>query len=119
MNNMHKKFRMVKIACFILIAIAFMALLAYVVMLLWNNVLVEVLRVSAITFWQALGILVLSKILFGGLKGGYGGYKQHWKNKMQEKWQSMSPEEREKVKEEWGNRCRLWKRNSETDANAG
>jgi Ca2+/H+ antiporter, TMEM165/GDT1 family len=81
----------------------------FVVMKLWNGILPDVLHVSPISFWQALGILVLSKILFGGFRGG-GGYKQRWKMKMEEKWQQMTPEERQHWKEEMRNRCRTWKR---------
>jgi Ca2+/H+ antiporter, TMEM165/GDT1 family len=76
-----------------------------VVMLLWNNVLAVVLHISTVSFWQALGILVLSKILFGGFRGG-GHYGKHqWKQKMQQRWESMTPEEKEKFKQEWGSRC--------------
>jgi hypothetical protein len=52
---------------------ALLALISYVVMLLWNNLLPEILNVKTITFWQAMGIFVLSKILFGFGKGGGGG----------------------------------------------
>ncbi|HXB44650.1 MAG TPA: hypothetical protein VNV85_11355 [Puia sp.] len=74
------------------------------VMLLWNNVLAVVLPIKIISFWQALGILVLSKILFGGFRGAYWGRHQ-WRQKMQQRWESMTPEEKEKFKQEWGNRC--------------
>ena len=75
------------------------------VMYLWNAIIPHVFTmVGAITYWQALGILVLSKILFGGFrKGGCGGkrgYGRQWK----EKWMGMSEEEKAKFKEEWKNR---------------
>lgn len=105
---MNKKFWIKKIIGFSILAIAMAALLAYVVMLLWNHVLAVVLSVSLINFWQAAGILILSKILFGGFKGGCGGRGHHWKQEMKEKWGQMSPEEREKLKQEWRNRCRVW-----------
>lgn len=41
--------------------------LGLLVMSLWNALLPAILGVKAIGFWQALGILVLSRILFGGL----------------------------------------------------
>ena len=74
-----------------------------IVMLLWNAILPAVLNVSTITFWQALGILVLAKILFGGFRGGWGRRHRgmHWRNK----WMNMSEEERAKFKEEWARRC--------------
>ena len=106
---MNKKFWLKKIIGFIILAIAAVAVLGYVVMTLWNQVLVAVLHVSLISFWQAVGLLVLSKILFGGFRGHCGGARgSHWKHEMKEKWQHMSPEEREKIKQEWRNRCRVW-----------
>lgn len=111
---MNKKFWVKKIVGFTVLAIAMTAILGYVVMLLWNHVLAAVISVSLITFWQALGLLILSKILFGGWGGRCcgGGKGGHWKNEMKEKWHNMSPEEREKIKQEWRNRCSVWKRGS-------
>lgn len=109
-NTMNKKFWIKKIIGFTLLAIAAVALLGYVVMSLWNCVLVPVLGVSLITFWQAVGLFILGKILFGGFHGGRCGCGRggHWKNEMKEKWHNMTPEEREKIKQEWRNRCRVW-----------
>lgn len=109
---MNKKFWIKKIVGFSLLALAGIALLTWVVMLLWNGVLAEVVPVSTVTYWQALGLLVLSKILFGGFRGKGGDYKKRWKEKMAAKLEGLSPEEREKIKEEWRNRCNMWKRNS-------
>ena len=92
-----------KVFMILLCVVAFVSLFSYIVMALWNAILPEVLHVQAITFWQAMGILVLSKILFGGF-GGWGGRKHEWKQKMQEKWQHMSPEEREKFRDAMKNR---------------
>ncbi|HVM89779.1 MAG TPA: hypothetical protein VMT76_16450 [Puia sp.] len=74
------------------------------VMLLWNNVLAVVLHISTVTFWQALGILALSKILFGGFRGAHWG-RHKWKQGMVQRWENMTPEEREKFQQEWQNRC--------------
>ena len=102
---MNKKFKGPAIAGFILIGIAFAALAIWVVMLLWNNILtVAVHGVNSISYWQAAGIFLLSKLLFGGFRKGCGG-RGHWKNKMKAKWEAMSEEEREKFKQEWKNRC--------------
>lgn len=97
-----------KVLFFILMAAVAIVVFGGLVMLLWNNVLAGVLNISTITFGQALGILLLSKILFGGWRGGWGGGRQHWKNKMREKWSAMTPEEREKFKEQWQKRCGSW-----------
>jgi hypothetical protein len=103
-----KSSRPTRVLLFILLGIAAVLIFSSIVMLLWNNILAEVVNVSTITFGQALGILVLSKILFGGWRGGWGGERHHWKNRMQEKWAAMSPEEREKFKEQWQKRCGPW-----------
>ena len=98
----------VKRAIFIPIAIvAGVFVFGNVVMFLWNEVLATVTGVSIITFWQALGILVLSKILFGGLGGGRCHGKYHGRgHKWSEKWANMSPEEKEKMKAEWKSWCK-------------
>ncbi len=95
-----------RILFFILLAPLAILVFGGVVMLLWNNVLTPVLHVSTITFWQALGILVLSKILFGSFGGGGRSRREYWKQKMM--WNSMSPEQKEKFKEEWRSRSHRW-----------
>jgi len=94
-----------------LIPIAAFAILVFggIVMLLWNNVLAVVLNISTISFVQALGILVLSKILFSSFGGGgYSRRNYFWKRRMQEKWATMTPEEKERFKEQWNDRCGRW-----------
>lgn len=81
------------------------AALGVLVMLLWNW-LVPNLFIGAreIGYLQALGILVLSKILFGGIKcGGHGK-----RAKRQEAWEQLSPEEREQLKEQFKSRWSHW-----------
>ncbi|MBC8051685.1 MAG: hypothetical protein H7Y13_01330 [Sphingobacteriaceae bacterium] len=77
-----------------------LALISFIVMALWNNLLPDIINVSTITFWQAMGIFILSKILFGF---GRGGHKDgpHW---MKHKCGNMTPEERERFKAEMKNR---------------
>ena len=103
---------------FILIALAFVSLFSFIVMTLWNTILSPVLKINVINFWQALGIIILAKILFGGFPGGWRGRHRWGLNKemfekrkeMMEKWQTMTPEERDKFKQEWRARCRTWGR---------
>jgi Ca2+/H+ antiporter, TMEM165/GDT1 family len=100
-----------KILMGIVLAAAAVLLFGLIVMNLWNAILPAVIHVSAITFWQAVGLLLLSKILFGGFRGGWGGGRgRQWKERMNDKWQKMSPEERDQFKQEWRNRCSRWKR---------
>ena len=106
-----KRFRIRKVLMIITIAAAAILVFGWVVMSLWNAILPAVLGVKAISFIQALGILLLSKILFGGFgRGGAFARRRHeWRQQMQEKWTTMTPEEREKFKAEWKNRCGGWK----------
>jgi len=102
-ENRGKKF-WIKRAIFIPIAVvAGVFIFGSLVMLLWNNLLPALFGISTITFWQALGILVLSKILFGGFRGGHGHFRKE--HEMHSRWMHLSPEEREKMKAEWRNRC--------------
>lgn len=103
-----KRFRLKKVLMVMVIAAAAVTVFGFIVMSLWNAILPAVLGVKAITFVQALGILVLSKILFGGFgRGGgpFGARRREWREQMKEKWGAMTPEEREKFKAEWKNRC--------------
>ena len=102
-----KKFWFKKGVMFLLFFIAAVLIFGTIVMGLWNAIFPEVFGVKAITFPQALGILLLSKILFGGFgrRGWQGGRHQQWRHNLKEKWNTMTPEEREKFKTEWRHRC--------------
>ncbi len=102
------------ICCFVIVAVlAF----GFLVMVLWNAILPKVIvGVQAITFLQALGILLLSKILFGGFGGKGSRHKAKWVA-MKEKFSGMTPEEKEKFKAEWKNRCGgRWRMHQGTDS---
>ncbi len=102
-----KRFRFQMGLKFLALFIIGVLLAGTVTMALWNAILPAVLGVKAITFLQALGILVLSRILFGGFgrRGGWQGRRGQWRGNMKEKWAKMTPEERVKFKAEWGRRC--------------
>ena len=87
----------------ILIAILAVAVFGFVVKGLWNWLMPALLGLHVITFWQAVGLLVLCKILFGGFRGGHGR-GMHWRGRWREKWAQMSPEEREKFSRGMGGR---------------
>jgi len=89
-----------------LLFVGLATLVGFIVMTLWNNLLPDILGVKSITFWQALGLLVLTRILFGGHGGpGGGSRKQRWKQRMAERWQHLTPEQREQMKAKWKERC--------------
>ncbi|HKR66036.1 MAG TPA: hypothetical protein VJZ00_20050 [Thermoanaerobaculia bacterium] len=79
----------------------FVALGGAIVRALWNWLLPPLFGFHLITFWQAVGILALSRILFGrfGFNAGprRGG--------MRRRWERMTPEERERFRAGWAGRC--------------
>lgn len=101
--------RRIRISFPVAFAILFFVVSA-VVMLLWNALLPAILHVSTVNYWQAAGLLILCRILFGGVpfgrrgrgRFGGGGMPQH----IREKLMNMSDDERAKFKEEWKQRCR-------------
>jgi hypothetical protein len=89
---------------FAVFAILFLAAATFIVMRLWNWLAPPVFGWHVIDYWQALGLLVLCKVLFGGFRGGRHGY---WKSRrrMMERWEQMTPEEREKFRNSMRGRC--------------
>ena len=88
--------------------VVFIAIGGEVIMLLWNWLLPKLFAFRQITFWQALGLLVLCRILFGGL-GIRGSHRSHMRRRMEERmserWEKMTPEEREKWRQSFRGRC--------------
>jgi hypothetical protein len=76
-------------------------------MLLWNALVPDLFHGPFLTFWQAVGLLVLLHILFHSCGGGrHGGWAhRHWKARFEAKLAAMTPEEREKFKDEYNRRC--------------
>ena len=75
----------------------FIAAGGLVVQMLWNWLLPEIAGWREITFWQALGLLALCRILFGG-RGGPGFGRSHFRRRLGERWEQMTPEERERFR---------------------
>jgi hypothetical protein len=76
--------------------LAFIAGFGVIVMSLWNWLLPAIFGIAVINFWQALGLLVLCRILFGSFGAGkmfVAGDTFHRKS-IRAKWQQMMPEER-------------------------
>ena len=88
---------------FPLIGIAFAAIASAIVMLLWNAVLPPLLNVSVIGYWQALGLLILSRILFGGFHHAW--HDHHRPHLSRARWLRLSEEEREHLREHFRSRC--------------
>jgi hypothetical protein len=83
---------------------AFIAIGGQIVMLLWNWLVPAIIGWKLITFWQAVGLLALCRILFGRHGGGFGRFRDR-RREMRERWEKMTPEEREKLRQGWRGRC--------------
>lgn len=107
---MKKVFWMRRAAMFLLLVPLFLLLAGVAVMLLWNWLMPALFALPVISFWQALGLLVLSRILLGGFGGGrggrYGGHRRHkWKAMMEERMAGMTEEEKARFREKFHPGC--------------
>ena len=93
---------------------AFIVIGGAIVMTLWNWLLPPLFGWRTIGVWQAIGLLALCRILFGGLGGhGRGGPRMDFRHRMgdrmadrvADRWQRMSPEERERFRQRLRERC--------------
>jgi hypothetical protein len=96
---------------FVPLALVFATLFGFVVVWLWNWLMPELFGLREIGFWQAWGLILLSKILFGGFRGGpnYGG---GWRHRMMERCERMTPDERERFRQAFESR---WGRQAPAD----
>lgn len=95
----------------LLVVIAALAF-GFIVMQLWNALIPDLFAGPVITYWQAIGLLILSHLLLRcGPGGGFGKHRRHgrWafeeRRRFAERWEKMTPEERDKLRTEW-ERCR-------------
>ncbi len=109
-------------------------LLGWIVQLLWNALIPDLFHGPMLGYWQAVGLLLLSRILVG-IKGRHRGWRRWkrcgppwtwhkrdwnmgsgpnycgpWKSGWGH-WQNMTPEERQQAKEEWRKKKEEWKEN--------
>ena len=83
---------------FLLFGAVAVAVFGLFVMTLWNWLVPDLFGGRPIGFGQALGLFVLTRLLFGGLRGGPGRHLR-WRHRMRERWEQMTPEERERFRE--------------------
>jgi hypothetical protein len=101
--NMRRKWAVIAPLAILGMAL-FVALGGWIVELLWNGLLPPLFGWRTVTFWQALGLLVLCRILFGGL-GFRGSHGSSVRRRMTERWEHMTPEERERFRQGLRSRC--------------
>ncbi|MGA8272117.1 MAG: hypothetical protein WB919_11215 [Candidatus Sulfotelmatobacter sp.] len=88
----------------VLAILVFITIGGEAVLHLWNWLLPALFGWHLITFWQALGILALCRILFGGI-GHRSLHRSNFRRRMAERWGRMTPEEREKFRDGMRGRC--------------
>lgn len=90
-----------------LVCLAGFGLFIWGLQYLWNWLVPDIFGWRAISYWQMLGLFVLSKILFKGITFNSRGYRwnNRCKQKWTEKWEGMSPEDRERFKQKMRERC--------------
>src|SRR6476646_9862836 len=79
-----------------------------IVMRLWNWLLPSLFGWRQVTFWQGLGILALCRILFGAHgwhRSNRSNVRRRIRERMEERYASMTPEERERFQQSWRGRC--------------
>ena len=87
-----------------IIAVFAVVVLGSGVMGLWNWLVPVLFGGPRVNFLQALALFVLAKLLFGGLRG-FAGPHRHWEGRMFERWERMTPEERQQFRETLRGRC--------------
>ena len=91
---------------FLLFVAAGVLVLGAIVMFLWNAILPSLLNLNSITYWQAVGLVILCKILFGSFRPGRSnGRPPFGRSHLKDKWATMSEEEKVRFREEWKKRC--------------
>lgn len=83
--------------------------LGWLVMALWNWLLPPLFGLGTVTFWQALGLFLLGRLLLGGFRF-FGHHAHH--HQMHERWKHMTPQERETFSRGLKRGCR-WHRHEE------
>jgi len=91
--------RAVRVLVIAVLFFAVLALVGWLVMSLWNWLMPGLFGLKAIGYWQAVGLMVLSRLLFGGFRAVGGRSGPSMRRRMGERWSRMTPEERERFRQ--------------------
>ncbi len=95
-----------KIVLFSALMVGLVGLVGLITKLLWNLLVPVIFAGPAISFWQALGLLLLSKILLWPLGGRHCGHRSgYWKPYWKEKWNKMTDEEKLQFRQKMKEKC--------------
>lgn len=105
---MKRSFWLLRGLKFLLFAALFIGVAGFLFMRLWNALIPELFNGPLITFWQGLGLILISRILFGGWGRGGAGWARRrnaWKQKIAGRMATMTPEEQEKFRQKMHGAC--------------
>ena len=107
---MDRKFWLLRGLRFCFFAALFITAAGFVTQALWNWLMPSLFRLPVITLGQTFGLLLLSRMLFGGLRGGgrAGGWarkRREWQQRMAGRLEHLTPEAREKFRQQMRSRC--------------
>jgi len=91
--------RVVRVAKFVVIGVLAVAVFGLLITLLWNWLMPGLFGWHTIGFWQALGLFLLARLLVGGFRGGPPHRPRRWRRRMLDRWEQMTPEERERFRQ--------------------
>lgn len=104
---MRRSVKVVRIALLVLIVMLIViAGFGHAVMALWNWLMPALFGLPTLRFWQAVGLLGLSWLLFGGWRGF--GHVRPSGHRMRARWEHMTPEQRESFRMGMETRCGRW-----------
>jgi len=121
---MDRKFWLLRGLRFFFFAALFLVAIGFVTQALWNWLMPELFHLPFISLPQTYGLLLLSRILFGfkpggGRAGAWARKRREWQQRMAGRMEHLSPEAREKFRQQMRNRCSAaWGRNAEKPAEA-
>ena len=107
MNRNHTNWKMRRLFKGLFMLLLLFAL-PFVIMGLWNAILPEITQITAITYWQALGLFILSRIFFGGFRCGgrrHGDRRKFSGGGFRQKFMNMTEEEKAAFKKRWNECC--------------
>jgi|SRR6476661_2314153 len=106
---MNRQFWLLRCLRIALLAAVFVTAAAFITMYLWNWLVPTLFHGPSISIGQTLGLLLLSRILFGGFGGRRGGnwarQRKAWRQRMSGRMEHLSAEEREKFRQQMQKRC--------------
>lgn len=115
---MDRKFWLLRGLRFFLFAALFVTAAVFFTQYLWNWLMPELFHLPALSLAQTFGLLLLSRILFGfrgGRSGSWAQKRNAWQQRMAGRVENLSPEAREKFRQQMQNRCgSSWMRRAET-----